>query len=97
MSGKEVFIMVAYDISSDRRRNKLVKVIKDYGVRVNYSVFECLVSKTEISELKSRVKDVIKPGKDCVLYYELCRNCLVKRDFTGSCQPPMEWPGLVKA
>ena len=36
-----MFVLVAYDISSTRRRNKIAKVLSRYGDRVNLSVFEC--------------------------------------------------------
>ena len=31
---------VAYDITDDKRRNKVAKILKDFGKRVQYSVFE---------------------------------------------------------
>ena len=33
--------VVAYDIRQDRRRNKVMNTLKDFGLRVQYSVFEC--------------------------------------------------------
>lgn len=34
------FIVVAYDISDDKRRQKIAKILLNYGVRSNYSVFD---------------------------------------------------------
>ena len=42
-----MFVLVAYDISSTRRRNKVVKILSMYGERVNLSVFECDFKKPE--------------------------------------------------
>ena len=34
-------IVVSYDIPDDRRRLRLANTLKDFGIRVQYSVFEC--------------------------------------------------------
>jgi CRISPR-associated protein Cas2 len=39
-----MFYLVSYDIPDDRRRTRLAKLLKDYGGRVQYSVFECLLN-----------------------------------------------------
>ena len=33
--------LVSYDISDDKRRRKVCKILEGYGYRVQYSVFEC--------------------------------------------------------
>ncbi len=38
------FYVVAYDIADDRRRSKVVKVLEAIGHRVNFSVFECMLT-----------------------------------------------------
>jgi CRISPR/Cas system-associated endoribonuclease Cas2 len=38
--------VIAYDITSGMRCNKLEKVVRDYGEKVNISVFECDIEKT---------------------------------------------------
>lgn len=35
------FMVVAYDVPSDKRRTRLHKQLKNYGDPVQYSVFEC--------------------------------------------------------
>lgn len=44
MRAKKNFIVVAYDVSDDRRRSHVVKLLEKVGIRVNYSVFECMLS-----------------------------------------------------
>lgn len=78
-----MFVVIAYDIVSDRRRNKLVKVLKDYGHRMNYSVFECEIKKESLAKLKDKISGIINTKKDSVLYYELCLGCLGKKDSIG--------------
>ncbi|HIP96765.1 MAG TPA: CRISPR-associated endonuclease Cas2, partial [Anaerolineae bacterium] len=38
-----MFVVVAYDISNDRRRTKLHDTLLNFGTPVQYSVFECIV------------------------------------------------------
>lgn len=78
-----MFIVIAYDIVSDRRRNRLVKTLKDYGQRVNYSVFECELKKESLPKLKKEVARIINKQEDSVLYYKLCHACKGKRDSIG--------------
>ena len=79
----QVFIVVAYDVASDRRRNRLVKLLKDYGERVNFSVFECRIKKRTYPRLKSEVGKIIDRKEDSVLFYDLCLNCERKSDAVG--------------
>lgn len=38
--------VVVYDISSDRERTKVDKVLKNYGFRIQKSVFECKLNES---------------------------------------------------
>ena len=38
-----MFYLVCYDIVSDYRRNKVSQLLEGYGIRVQRSVFECLL------------------------------------------------------
>jgi len=42
---------VVYDITDDLERAKVSKVLKDYGFRVQKSVFECRLTKAEKENL----------------------------------------------
>lgn len=76
---KDIFLVVAFDVSSDRRRRKIVKVLEKYGTRVNYSVFECLVTEGDAMELKRRIAIAMKAGKDNILVWPLCKTCIDRR------------------
>ena len=71
-------ILVSYDITDDRRRNRLVKVLKDYGSRVQYSVFELQVKPLQLGELQERIESIININEDNVRYYTLCASCIKK-------------------
>ena len=77
------FILVAYDISDDKRRTKLHNKLLDYGTPVQYSVFECLLSAANEHKMREAVKRIISPKKDHVRFYPLCKSCLARVETTG--------------
>jgi CRISPR-associated protein Cas2 len=46
-----MFYLVCYDIVSDRRRNKVAKLLEAYGLRVQKSVFECVLDENQYTTL----------------------------------------------
>ena len=80
---KQMFLIVAYDIVSDRRRNRVAHFLKDYGHRVNYSVFECRIQRAQYSKLRAGLKKLIHRKKDSILLYDLCHYCETNRDTLG--------------
>ena len=78
-----MFIVVAYDIVSDKRRNEVANVLKDYGTRINFSVFECEINKESLSELKSKIAGIISRKKDSIVFYEICKSCNDKKEYMG--------------
>lgn len=71
-------VVVSYDITDDRRRAKLAKLMKDYGTRVQYSVFEVIVDTRRFKKMCASIKKVIKGDEDSVRLYFLCGSCLNK-------------------
>ncbi len=59
-----MFVVVAYDISSDEKRNKCMNILKDYGNRVNFSVFECTVDAQKLKEIKEKINKLIDNKTD---------------------------------
>jgi len=80
--GKQ-FVVVVYDISSDRRRTRLHNVLLDHGTPVQYSVFECLLDEEGLARMKRDVGRVIRPRVDRVRYYYLCQTCLKRVEITS--------------
>ena len=78
-----MFVLVAYDISSDKRRTKLHDALLDYGTPVQYSVFECIADKVRLHKLKQVVMRIIKPRRDRVRFYYLCQRCLARTEVTS--------------
>lgn len=67
--------LVTYDIPDDRRRLRLAKTLKDFGDRVQYSVFECLLDRELMERMHSRIVGVICEAEDSVRIYPLCAGC----------------------
>lgn len=53
-------IVVSYDISDDKRRRKVAKIMEGYGFRVQYSVFECDLEPKKVTELQQRLRPLVK-------------------------------------
>jgi CRISPR-associated protein Cas2 len=68
-------LVVAYDITNDRRRERLAQLLADFGVRVQYSVFECALTESQETELLRLIPKRIDQAEDAVTVYPLCRRC----------------------
>lgn len=84
MRAKKNFVVVAYDISDDKRRSHVVKILEKVGVRINYSVFECLLTDMQYEKLRNDILSKIKPKEDTVVYYPICVNCYTKIVYQSS-------------
>ena len=81
--------VISYDIKDDRRRNKAYKILKDYGRRVQYSVFEVLLEQAQLEEALERIGEVIIPTEDSVRTYQICSSCRKRIKVIGE-EPPFE-------
>ena len=78
MRARKRFVVIAYDITKTKKRNKVVKQILKYGGRVNLSVFECLLTDSQLSKLKDEIAKLIDSKTDQIAYYTLCVDCFTK-------------------
>ncbi len=76
-------MIVAYDIADPKRLNRVAKIIKDYGNRVQKSIFEVTVDNKRFREMKSRIEHEIQPDEDGVKYFPLCEKCAVTVENIG--------------
>lgn len=86
MGMKKMFYVVAYDISDDKCRSRVVKVVEKFGVRINYSVYECLFTPAQFEHVKRKIEKLINAKEDLVIYYPICLNCFSKIVY----QPPQK-------
>lgn len=63
--------LVCYDISDHRRLAKVAKAMKGFGDRVQFSVFECQMTKTDLVRCRAALSLLIDHRKDQVLFVDL--------------------------
>lgn len=71
-----MYILITYDVDTvsetgQKRLRQVAKVCKDYGQRVQNSVFECEVSEAQFVMLKSRIATIMDVQLDSVRFYFL--------------------------
>lgn len=84
-----MFVLVSYDVSTTdpkgpRRLNRVAKACKDYGQRVQYSVFECIVDPAQWAVLKDRLIKEIDDEKDSLRFYYLGSNWRRRVEHIGA-------------
>lgn len=84
-----MLILVTYDVSFDdrlgaKRLRKVSKVCQSYGIRVQNSVFECVVNQTEYTMLKIKLLEEIDTSKDSIRIYHLGNNYQNKVEHFGA-------------
>lgn len=87
--GQTDLYVVSYDVTSDRRRNKVHRALTGFGEWVQLSVFECYLSKKEVLLMRSKLSELIDAKEDRVRVYQLCAACALKVDAIG-CEGPKE-------
>lgn len=64
-------VLIAYDISNARRLRRAHKLIKEYAVGGQKSVFECFVTRQERQQLKEGLGRIINHREDRVHIFQL--------------------------
>ena len=77
------FYVLAYDMTNDRRRAKIAKIMESMGERVQGSVFEAYLTRPELEKLLKRVNKVINADEDSLRIYALCEACRRKPVMIG--------------
>ena len=79
-----MFFVVTYDISDDGRRVRVARCMEDFGRRVQWSVFDCLLDEPDLARLKHRLALIIDQEKDSVRLYRLCGRCRQAIEVMGA-------------
>jgi len=66
-----MFYAISYDISDDSRRNSVNKILEHYGIRIQYSLFECNLDIDRLNELLQKLKKIVKADEDSLRCYPL--------------------------
>ena len=75
---KKLDILVTYDVETEtrdgrRRLRKVAQTCKNYGQRVQLSVFECRVTQAQLEALEAELLAIISEEKDSLRLYLLHR------------------------
>jgi len=92
-----MMVLVSYDVATtedggQRRLRRVAKACKDYGQRVQYSVFECEVDPATWTHLKQRLIREIDMGKDSLRFYFLGANWKRRVEHIGA-KPAIDMSG----
>ncbi len=83
-----MLVLVSYDVSvknnGQKRLRRVAKACQNYGQRVQYSVFECVVDPTQWTVLKQTLLDEIDPDTDSLRFYFLGSNWKRRVEHIGA-------------
>ena len=85
---KHMLHLVAYDIRTPKRLRLVAKTCQDFGIRVEYSVFECDLSEDHFQTFCTSLQNIIDPDEDCILAYKICGSCVAKMESMGAVTRP---------
>lgn len=84
-----MFYLVCFDIVGNKDRRRAVKILTQYGYRVQKSVFECPgLTERRFLSLRNRLEETIDSLWDTVRFYRLCKGCLQEMEFVGTGEAP---------
>jgi len=84
-----MFVLISYDVATisaggEKRLRRVAKACKDFGQRVQFSVFECIVEPAQWAALKQRLIDEIEPTQDSLRFYYLGSNWQRRVEHVGA-------------
>ncbi len=82
--------VIAYDIADDGRRLRVAEILKDFGRRVQFSVFEAGLDAPLLDRLRARVAREIDAEDDSVRIYRICGECERQVEILGQGTRTME-------
>ncbi|MBF0436791.1 MAG: CRISPR-associated endonuclease Cas2 [Magnetococcales bacterium] len=84
-----MLMLVSYDVSTEseggaKRLRRIARACQDYGQRVQFSVFECLVTPEQWVILRQRLIDEMDPKQDSLRFYSLGNNWQRRIEHIGA-------------
>ena len=84
-----MFVLVTYDVATSepggqKRLRRVAKACKNFGKRVQFSVFECIVDPAQWTALRQRLESEIDPETDSLRFYFLGSNWRHRVDHVGA-------------
>lgn len=84
-----MMVLVSYDVSTmdeagPGRLRRVAKICKNYGQRVQFSVFECIVDPAQWTVFKQKLVDQIETETDSLRFYFLGANWRKRIEHVGA-------------
>lgn len=74
---------ICYDITEPKRLKTVAKTLENFGLRVQYSFFQCEMNRNIMEDLRDKLLMIINPKEDSLRIYPICEDCLKKVDNIG--------------
>jgi len=87
-----MMIVLTYDVCTGTvegqyRLRKVAEICKNYGQRVQNSVFECVIEPFQLVDLKNKLISIMDEEADSIRIYNLGSNWLHRVEHLGSKKP----------
>lgn len=74
-----MMVLITYDVETSspmgaKRLRQTAKACMDYGLRVQNSVFECVLDPAQLAILRNRLMEIIDPEADSIRFYFMGNN-----------------------
>jgi len=84
-----MMVVIAYDVNTEtaegkRRLRHVADLCEDFGQRVQFSVFECLLDNAQWVRLRKDLIDEIDPEKDSLRFYFLGSHWQTRVEHVGA-------------
>ena len=92
-----VTVVVAYDISEDRRRARAAATLQQWGDRIQRSLFLCTIEPDTLTELRGHLTEIIDVDTDSVYMFRQCAACWETVEVIGQAtveDEPLYWSVL---
>ena len=94
-----MIVLITYDVKTETkagqsRLRRVSKKCKDYGQRVQNSVFECLIDHAQLRQLQDALNKIIDPEVDSLRYYYLGDKWKSRVEHIGA-KPSIDLEGTI--
>ena len=85
--------LVCYDVRNAKRLRLVAKHLEGYGTRVQYSIFRCWLSDSQMQRLRWELTEKFTKPEDDVLFIPICSRCVEGLAVAHSATKKPNWPG----
>lgn len=86
MSDREMMMVFCYDVSANKARRKVARTLEAQMTRVQYSVFECRMTRNRAQAIAQRAASYLGPG-DSLRVYAIGQNGIRRSRVYGDGSP----------